>query len=191
MKQITWVLESNVFPETHQALHASVCRNGHVLVDWSDTWWADGFPLNLSTNPIVFHGSLGNAASINDRLDWLPGSFFPTEAFRCSSWCNQAREWLVHSCWQIMSASDLVAEVRSIAKSLGLHDSIFGQCLISKRSAFPFGRRRTGRGQAPKNPIKPEPFDGTYSHMFRWINAKSYGTYKNKSAHRGWIQRRS
>lgn len=118
MSDITWVLESGVFPETHAPIRKAVRDRGHRLVDWSDTWWADGVPSRVPVASVVFHGSLGNAARIDSELRWRPGSFCPAEAFRCSSWYESARPWLVHAEWTICAADELVADARGIAERL-------------------------------------------------------------------------
>lgn len=115
MTKVTWILESEVFPETHVPLRKAITDSGHDLVDWRDHWWSDEIPTTIPNRPVVFHGSLGNAARIENQLNWSPGSFCPTDSFRCSSWYEAARPWLVHSDWLICSAIDLVENASKIA----------------------------------------------------------------------------
>src|SRR5262245_62891747 len=42
VKPVTWVLEEEVFPDTHVAFRAAVLACGHSARKWSDAWWADG-----------------------------------------------------------------------------------------------------------------------------------------------------
>lgn len=125
MSQVTWILESIVFPETHQPLRDAIQHRGHTLIDWRDDWWSEGFPAHISNDPIIFHGSLGNAAAIAERLDWSPGSYCPTEAFCCSSWYPSAQQWLVHQTWHLAPANELVANAVAIGERLGSPASVF------------------------------------------------------------------
>ena len=81
MTRATWILESDVFPDSHSPLRAAVVDAGHRLLDWDDAWWANGLPSDLAGANTFFHGSLGNAARINDELDWKPGSFCTLQRF--------------------------------------------------------------------------------------------------------------
>ena len=125
MPDVTWVLEPDIFPETHQPIRKAIRDRGHRLVEWSDAWWSDGVPSRLPTSSVVFHGSLGNAARIANELHWTPGSFCPVDSFRCSSWYESARQWLVHVDWTVCAADELVANARKIAERLRATDRIF------------------------------------------------------------------
>lgn len=124
MTPATWVLESDVFPESHSPLRAAVRDAGHRLVDWNDGWWSNGLPADLGTHTL-FHGSLGNAARIHDELDWSPGSFCNTASFSCSAWYESARDWLLHADWRLMPANDFVASAADVAAAIGCTDRIF------------------------------------------------------------------
>jgi hypothetical protein len=125
MHPVTWVLEPEVFLETHGQLCAAIRAQGHKQINWSDAWWSTGIPSPIPTTRIVFHGSLGNAARIALTLNWSPGSFCPVNAFHCSSWYESARQWLVHHDWRFVAANELVANAREIACQLGATDRIF------------------------------------------------------------------
>ena len=125
MTRATWILESDVFPDSHSPLRAAVADAGHRLLDWDDAWWANGFPSDLAGPNTFFHGSLGNAARINDELDWSPGSFCNTSAFRCSSWYDSTREFLLHADWRFLPANEFVDSAEDVAASLGCTDRIF------------------------------------------------------------------
>jgi len=125
MSDVTWVLEPDIFPETHAPIRNAIRDRGHRLVDWSDAWWSDGVPSRVPNSSVVFHGSLGNASRINNELHWTPGSFCPVEAFRCSSWYESARQWLVHRNWRICAANELVANPRNTAEQIGATDRLF------------------------------------------------------------------
>src|SRR5205814_218133 len=84
--QVTWVLEPNAFPTRDEALSSAIGEAGHHLVAWDDEWWASGRWPKLGDAPVMFHGSLGNAARIRDALGWRPGSFCNVRAFSCSTW---------------------------------------------------------------------------------------------------------
>lgn len=125
MTSVTWILESSIFPVTHPALRAAIRRFGHTLVDWNDSWWNEGIPQSIPRGPVIFHGSLGNAALIEERLNWVPGSLCPVDAFRCSTWYESAKEFLIHRDWQILPARDFVANAVEIARALGSPDTVF------------------------------------------------------------------
>ena len=125
MSDVTWVLEPDIFPETHVPIRNAIRDRGHRLVDWSDAWWSDGVPSRVPNSSVVFHGSLGNASRIANELHWNPGSFCPVEGFRCSSWYESARQWLVHRDWRICAANELVANARKIADIIGATDRLF------------------------------------------------------------------
>lgn len=125
MTGATWVLESDVFPDSHSPLREAVRDAGHRLVDWNDAWWSDGLPPDLAGDHTYFHGSLGNAARIHDELDWSPGSFCDTASFCCSAWYDSARDWLLHTDWRLMPANDFVASAADVAAAIGCTDRIF------------------------------------------------------------------
>lgn len=125
MPDVTWVLEPNIFPDTHEPIRKAIRDRGHRLIDWSDAWWSDGVPESVPKSNVVFHGSLGNAARVANELRWNPGSFCPSNAFRCSSWYESARRWLVHTDWIVCPANELVANAPRIAEQLGETDRLF------------------------------------------------------------------
>lgn len=125
MSEVTWILESEVFPDTHASLREAINNSDHRLVDWKDHWWSDGIPPSIPNRQVVFHGSLGNAVRIEGQLGWSPGSFCPVEKFNCSSWYEAARPWLVHSNWVICPANELVADPSGIATKLQTEGKLF------------------------------------------------------------------
>lgn len=125
MSSIAWVLESDVFPESHPPLRDAVRSAGHRLIDWDDAWWQDGIPCAIGDGPIVFHGSLGNAAAIQSRLAWKPGSFCNDTAFYCSQWYEDARDLLLHSDWRVLPLDEFVAKARAVCDDLGCLDRVF------------------------------------------------------------------
>lgn len=125
MDTVTWVLESDVFPNSDAGLRRAILDAGHTIVDWDDAWWSDGLPPGLGKSVTVFHGSLGSADRIARELDWCPGSYCNTAAFLCSAWYDRARPWLLHSDWRILPANAFVANAASIADDLGCADRIF------------------------------------------------------------------
>ena len=125
MSNVTWVLESDVFPETHALIRDAIRNRGHRLVDWSDAWWSDGIPSGIPESAVLFHGSLGNAARIAKELNWLPGAFCPAHSFHCSAWYEAARQWLVHPSWIICPAKELVSNAAVIANHLNATNKLF------------------------------------------------------------------
>lgn len=122
---VTWVLEAEVFSQSHTAMREAVLAEGHSVVRWRDDWLETGHWPLLADQSVVFHGSLGNAATITSRLPWRPGTFCNVNAFRCSSWYSRARRWLVHDNWQILPANQLVANSEAVFARLGASESVF------------------------------------------------------------------
>lgn len=125
MATVTWVLESDVFPQSDAGLRRAIRDAGHIVVDWDDSWWSDGLPPSLGKSATVFHGSLGNADRIATELEWCPGSYCNTPAFCCSAWYDRARPWLLHADWRILPANVFVANAASIAADLGCSGRVF------------------------------------------------------------------
>jgi hypothetical protein len=144
MKPVTWVLESEVFPQSHTSLREAIVASGHRLLSWNDDWWSnDGWPA-LADSAVVFHGSLGNAAAIFDRLQWRPGAYCNTERFRCSSWYDRARQWLLHRDWRILPADQFVGNADSVFDALGCRQAAF---VRPDSPLKPFSGRVLQRGQ--------------------------------------------
>lgn len=78
---MTWSLESDVFPNSLRELGKAIDAAGHQIVESSDEWWLREPPKFGREVPIVFHGSLGNAAVIDMKSIWFPGSFCPVNEF--------------------------------------------------------------------------------------------------------------
>lgn len=155
MPDVTWVLESNVFPETHAPLRKAIRARGHRLIEWTDSWWAEGIPSDIPSSHVIFHGSLGNAARIAEQLQWSPGSFCPVQAFHCSAWYDATRQWLVHTDWLICPANELVSRATQVAARLGSTNQLFVR---------------------PDSPLKP--FSGRVIDPFTLTLAKlDYGFY--------------
>ena len=125
MDLVTWVLESDVFPVSHEPLRNLIQGAGHPIVEWSDSWWDDGLPPRLTDSPVVFHGSLGNASKLAETADWIPGAFCRTEHFHCSQWYGVARDWLVHSDWEILPAIEFVRTAEAVGEKLGSSERLF------------------------------------------------------------------
>jgi hypothetical protein len=123
--QVTWVLESAAFPDRHAALIAALETAGHKIVQWDDGWWASGRWPRLADGPVVFHGSLENAARIRAGLPWRPGAFCDVRTFTCSTWYPRASEWLVHRQWRAIPAYLLAEDPRAAVRRVGDLDAVF------------------------------------------------------------------
>lgn len=121
----SWVLESDIFPDSHSALRAAVRDAGHRVVDWDDAWWSNGVPANIGEAYTFFHGSLGNAARIHAELKWSPGSYCDVSTFCCSAWYDDARDWLLHTDWRFLPANTFVNSASEVATALRCSDRIF------------------------------------------------------------------
>ncbi len=65
MSTVTWVLESDVFPESHAPIREAVARAGHKIVEWSDDWIADGGNTNLEKVMRLSKVASGSTRSID------------------------------------------------------------------------------------------------------------------------------
>jgi hypothetical protein len=92
---VTWLLEREVFADEDRGLAMAAEAAGDRVVSWRDDWWLDGRWPNLGTEPVVFHGSLGNADRVHRERSWLPGAYCSTDNFACSSWWPEVAAELV------------------------------------------------------------------------------------------------
>jgi hypothetical protein len=120
---MTWVLERDVFPDG-DCIGVAASEAGHRVVEWSDEWWASSKWPQLD-GPVVFHGSLGNAARIPRTIPWAPGAYCETAQFQCSTWYPAAAKWLLHERWEVLPASRFVHDVDAVMERLGAKDSVF------------------------------------------------------------------
>ena len=125
MTSIVWILESEVFPNSHTRLRAAINDAGHRIIESRDDWWLDGPPDFDEQTPIVFHGSLGNAAAIERKTNWSPGSFCPVNDFCCTAWYPRASQWLLHRTWRCLPANELVANAADVLACVGCTDRVF------------------------------------------------------------------
>lgn len=105
---VHWILEGGVFASGFD-LGPAARAAGHAVTRWDDDWWETGRWPRLERRGVVFHGSLGNAAQIGERLPWRPGGLCDTAAFCCSAWYPRAAPWLFQRGWRRCSAAELVA----------------------------------------------------------------------------------
>jgi hypothetical protein len=121
----TWVLEREAFSDHDDRLAEAVRAAGHTVVLWDDQWWADSQWPKFPGSPVVFHGSLGNAARVRCELPWRPGAYCDTERFRCSSWYESARQRLVHRRWVFSTANAFAGNPSPVLEALGGEDRFF------------------------------------------------------------------
>jgi ATP-grasp domain-containing protein len=124
-QKVTWVLEAEVFPDSHARIRDAVLGESHACATWNDDWLVDGSWPRLAGQAVVFHGSLGNAAAIHSRFSWRPGAFCDVQRFRCSRWYEAARRWLLHREWLVTSVAELAADPTAVLQPLGVTDEIF------------------------------------------------------------------
>ena len=106
---MTWVLQRDVFANG-DCIRSAASEAGHRVVEWSDEWWASSrWP--LLDAPVLFHGSLGNAARIPGVVPWKPGVYCDTARFHCSTWYRAVAKWLLHERWEVLPASRFVRDV--------------------------------------------------------------------------------
>lgn len=125
LNQITWVLEDEVFADSRSGLKRAAESLGHATISWRDEWWNGSRWPRLEGRPVLFHGSLGNAARIRAEVGWRPGSFCNVPAFCCSTWYPRAAAWLLNSKWKLLSARDFVGNSSSVLDELGCGMEVF------------------------------------------------------------------
>jgi len=114
---VLWLLEPDLYAEGAHPLTVAALEAGHAVRRWDDGWWSAG-ALPSQEGPVVFHGSLGNAARIAELGRWTPGAYCNTAGFSCSRWYPAAARWLVHDAFEITTVEQLVARPREVAGSL-------------------------------------------------------------------------
>src|SRR6185369_13475170 len=122
---VTWVLEAEVFPASHARMSDAVRELSAQVVLWKDEWLAAETWPRLPGRTVLFHGSLGNAAVVEQRLPWRPGSFCATDAFRCSSWYPRAVQWLLNRMWMLSSVEELVTRGDAVLARIGEPERFF------------------------------------------------------------------
>lgn len=121
---ITWVLEEITFSDRQVRLTEAARAAGHHVVFWNDDWWTTRkFP--TLTGHVVFHGSLGNASRIASEVEWSPGAFCATDRFSCSSWYEDAKQWLIHRTWATTTVTNLVTTPTRYLEQIGAEQSFF------------------------------------------------------------------
>ena len=121
--RMTWVLERDVFANG-DCIRDAASEAGDRVVEWSDEWWASsGWP--QLDGPVLFHGSLGNAARIPRVVPWKPGAYCDTARFYCSTWYPAAAKWLLQQRWEILPASRFVRDVEAVMERLEAKESVF------------------------------------------------------------------
>jgi len=123
--RITWLLETDVFDDRHSALQSAALALGHAVVHWDDEWWQTGrWPKSIE-DPVVFHGSLGNAHRIRSRMGWAPGAFCNTSAFLCSNWYRQVSDRLLNDVHVFSTVRQFTDSPDAYFDELGCSDAIF------------------------------------------------------------------
>lgn len=124
-EDVTWVLEADVFPQSHALMSDAVRELSAQVVLWKDEWLADDTWPGLPGRTVLFHGSLGNAAVVERRSPWRPGSFCATDAFHCSRWYPRAEPWLLHRAWTLSSVEELVTKSDTVLDRIGGPERLF------------------------------------------------------------------
>lgn len=119
MSPLTWLLESDLFDAYHELLASEAERAGHRVRVWRDAWWDVGFPAGLSSGAVAFHGSLGNAARIDQALAWWPGALCPVDNFSCRAYYAGVGTRLLQRGHRFTTALAFVTDAPRVAQELG------------------------------------------------------------------------
>lgn len=117
-----WLLEADVFAAGPHPLTAAARRAGHQVTRFTDRWWSRA-ELPALAEPVVFHGSLGNAARIAALGRWRPGAFCDEARLRCSSWYPATASWRLCAEHRASTVGALVADPIAVAGAFG--DAVF------------------------------------------------------------------
>ncbi|KIG17256.1 hypothetical protein DB30_03569 [Enhygromyxa salina] len=110
-----WLLERDIYGVGPHPLEGAIAAAGQRSRVWSDDAWESDTQLD---GPVVFHGSLGNAARIAASGRWAPGAYCNTAAFHCSRWYPAAKPWLLHREYVLTTVAELSADPIATAGSL-------------------------------------------------------------------------
>lgn len=89
---------------------AAAVAAGHNVIFWEDDWLNDRDIYFKFLQPVIFRGSLGNAAHLKKGgLMRAPGAICDVSRFRCSAYYPGAAEFLLNQQWEVMPASVLLA----------------------------------------------------------------------------------
>src|SRR5690606_17119655 len=83
VSDVVWVLERDVFTASSSDMRRSLADCAIHSIDWDDQWWSTSDWPALERVPVVFRGSLENAARVSKEIGWRPGSYCDVEAFEC------------------------------------------------------------------------------------------------------------
>jgi hypothetical protein len=112
-----WLLEPDVFGIGPHPLTRAVADAGQRSLPWTDDLWGAA-ELPTLEGPVLFHGSLGNAARIAALGRWRPGAFCDTAQFCCSRWYPAAAPWLVQRDVIFTTVAALSSDPTTIAGAL-------------------------------------------------------------------------
>ncbi len=165
------MLEPDIFAAGSHPLKSAAARAGHRVVQWNDEWWNTP-QLPTYESPVVFHGSLGNAARVAELATWRPGAFCNTAGFHCSAWYPRAAPWLVHQLHVLSTVSEFAGNPLGVAGHLAPRDGpgnpsgLAGHLAGSEGNIF----------VRPDSPLKP--FSGRVVSVQRFTpSAVDYGFY--------------
>jgi len=114
-----WLLEHDIFGSGHPLIDA-VARAGQKSIMWDDDNWngAADF-LGNPEEPVMFHGSLGNADRIVNLDRWEPGAFCNTTGFLCTNWYSELGPWLLNQRHHFTTVRELVDAPQKMMELLG------------------------------------------------------------------------
>lgn len=114
-----WLLELDMFPERAPLLAAAARRAGHRVTPWNDDWWGNGRFAAVTGEPMLLHGSLGNASKIKQLGRWRPGAFCDVDAFQCSTWYPAATRWLLNRRTVFTTVAEACADPAKVFAEFG------------------------------------------------------------------------
>lgn len=92
---------------------------------WDDAWWDEPGLAARFADPVVFQGSLGNAARIAAHGGWQPGAFCDAAALRFSAWAPGLATALVSRRWVCTTVRELASDPGRIAALLDEPSDLF------------------------------------------------------------------
>lgn len=123
--KITWVLEKEMFSDGHARLAEAAQRAGHNVEWWQDAWMEENTAPDWQDMFVLFHGSLGCANHIRQKINWKPGAFCHVQGFQCSQYYSSVSQWLVHQCWHKTTVEEFINNSPAIFEKLNLQSECF------------------------------------------------------------------
>ncbi|CAM2011388.1 ATP-grasp domain-containing protein [Acanthopleuribacter pedis] len=122
---ITWVLETEVYPDQHQTLIQSVQTANQQVISWRESWTDPAERPRFDGQTVLFHGSLAVADQLHREGTWQPGAFCDTARFHCSHWFPRFPALLIQEQVTFSTVRRLCEHPAAVLAELGNPSKVF------------------------------------------------------------------